>query len=940
MAINVDISKITGINQVGNSYQRKSAVPLDYYSLFNTKAEAEAYAASNPVSYVGQVISYIHEGEVKVCVIANAAGLLKEVGTAPVGDDKTIEVSAEGAVALLGAASAANGTIPMIEEVDGKSKLVWKTLEQIGAGDGNDNTTYAFSFANQKITVTPSLNGVAQDAIEIDLSVFATEDEMAAAIKDAIDNLPDDKDTTYTLSLSGMELTLTPSEGEAQKVTIDAYSKKEIDDKFAALPEDKDTTYSVKAGEKALKLAGTEFSTELGLSYTDNRISLTGIDGVEIAGFDASAFVEDGVLQDVSYNAETRELTFTWNIIVSAEGEDIIYKTDVVNIADLVDTYAAGHGLDLSENAFSIKLASDSEEFLSVDANGLKLSGVQSAIDAAKDAAIEDAKKYAVASTVYTKEEVNDLLDDKANSADVYTKTEADNLLNNKANSADVYSKTEADNLLKDKANAADVYTKSEVYTKGEADQAIADKISEVNGGESAGEVLGQLNAYKKTVNMEVWGNEEGSGDSRIDAAETKLAGIAAGAQVNVIESVVVNNGDAEATHPHKLTATLEGKTVTLNDNALQTAIADAKKAGTDAAQAASEAAATASQNAAAIQGHDTKIGGLDTLTKEHTSKIAALELADSTHAGEFNALSGTVGQHGTDIAALKSGKTDTTVTDALAGRITANENGLKTLNETTIPGINGEIAKKANAADVYNKTEIGVITEGKTLVEMIEEVQSAASYDDTEVRGLITDNADAIAAIYKVDGETKSGVLVTEIARVEGLVSAEAGRAQGVEASLAGRLDTVEAFWKEAIRDDNEKNVIDTLKEIQDYIESDESGASAMAASIKANSDAIAAIYHEAEDGAKSGVLVTEIARVDSAIAAINDASTGILATAKAHTDASIAALLVKDVDNKTIKLSEGKAYVAEVSTDVLAQGEKELIFSAGNASGYNTVV
>ena len=220
MAINVDISKITGINQVGNSYQRKSAVPLDYYSLFNTKAEAEAYAASNPVSYVGQVISYIHEGEVKVCVIANAAGLLKEVGTAPVGDGKTIEVSAEGAVALLGAASAANGTLPMIEEVDGKSKLVWKTLEQIGAGDGNDNTTYAFSFANQKITVTPSLNGVAQDAIEIDLSVFATEDEMAAAIKDAIDNLPADKDTTYTLSLSGMELTLTPSEGEAQKLLL------------------------------------------------------------------------------------------------------------------------------------------------------------------------------------------------------------------------------------------------------------------------------------------------------------------------------------------------------------------------------------------------------------------------------------------------------------------------------------------------------------------------------------------------------------------------------------------------------------------------------------------------------------------------------------------------------------------------------------------------
>ena len=938
MAINVDISKITGINQVGNSYQRKSAVPLDYYSLFNTKAEAETYAASNPVSYVGQVISYIHEGEVKVCVIANAAGLLKEVGTAPVGDGKTIEVSAEGAVALLGAASAANGTLPMIEEVDGKSKLVWKTLEQIGAGDGNDNTTYEFAFADQKITITPKFNGqpvmegegeeAKQVTYTLDLTAFVTSEELETRLA----QLPADENTTYSLTQEGMELTLTPSEGEAQKVTIDAYNKKEIDDKFAALPEDKDTTYTAKADDKVLKLTGTEFSTELNLVYNNNRISLTGINGEEIAGFDASVFVEDGMLQDVEYNADTRELTFTWNVVIGTEGDKIIYKTDVVSIADLVDVYTAGNGLDLTDNKFSVKIAEGSEAFLSVDANGLKLSGVQSAINAAKDAAIEDAKKYAEASTVYTKEEVNDLLDDKADSADVYTKTEADNLLNNKANSADVYSKTEADNLLSAKANAADVYAKSETYTQKQVDD-LLDGI-QAGSSESAASVNTKLEALKKTLNNEIYGNDEGTGDSRIDTAEAKLSGIAAGAQVNVIESVVVNNGDAEATHPHKLTATLEGKTVTLNDNALQIAIADAKLAGTNAAQVASEAASAASQNAAAIQGHDAKIGGLDTLTKEHTSKIAALELADSTHAGEFNALSGTVGQHGTDIAALKSGKADTTVTDALAGRITANENGLKTLNETTIPGINSEIAKKANIADVYNKTEIGVIAEGKTLIKMIEDAQSAATYDDTEVRDLIADNADAIAALYKVDGEVKSGILVTEIARVEGLISSETGRAQGAESALSGRLDTVEAFWKEAIRDGDEKNVIDTLKEIQEYIESDESGASAMAASIKANSDAIAAIYSVAEDGTESGTLVTKITNVENSIVAINNAETGILAQAKKHTNDSIAALLVKDVDNKTIKLNEGTAYVAEVSTDLLVQGNAELRLIAGGAN------
>jgi hypothetical protein len=401
-----------------------------------------------------------------------------------------------------------------------------------------------------------------------------------------------------------------------------------------------------------------------------------------------------------------------------------------------------------------------------------------------------------------------------------------------------------------------------------------------------------------------------------------------------VIESVVVNNGDAEVTQPHKLTATLSDKTVTLNDAALQTAIAEAKQVGTDAGQVASEAKSAASQNAAAIQEHGTKIGDLDTLTKEHNTKIANLELADSTHTGELEALGGTVATHDSDIATLKANKADTSVTDGLAGRITTNENAIKTLNDTTIPSINGEIAKKADADEVYTKTEIGTIEADKTLVQMIADAKGEATYDDTEVRGLIADNADAITAIYHVEGETKSGILATEITRVEGLVSAETGRAQGVEAGLAGRLDTVEAFWKEALRDGDEKNVIDTLKEIQEYIESDESGAAAMAASIKSNSDAITAIYSVTEDGTESGILVTKIAGVESSIAAINDTETGILAQAKKHTNDSIGSLLVKDVDDKTIKLNEGKAYVAEVSTDLLVQGSAELRLIAGNAS------
>lgn len=1005
MAINVDISKITGINQVGNSYQRKSAVPLDYYSLFNTKAEAEAYAASNPVSYVGQVISYIDNGEVKVCVIANADGLLREVGTKPVGDGKTIEVSAEGAVALLGAATAANGTLPMLEEVEGKSKLVWKTLEQIGAGDGNDNTTYAFAFADQKITITPSFNGVAQTPVVLDLSVFATEDEMAAAIEEAIDALPEDKDTTYTLSLSGMELSLTPSEGKAQKVTIDAYSKSEIDDKFAKLPEDKDTTYSVKEGDKVLKLTGTEFATELDLVYKDNRISLTGIDGEEIAGFDASVFVEDGVLQDVAYDAETRDLTFTWNVVVNWEGETPVYKTDVVNIADLVDVYTAGNGLDLSDNEFAIKLAEGCESFLSVDANGLKLSGVQSAIDAAKEAAIEDAKKYeakADASAVYTKEEANALLADKANSADVYTKTAADTLLNAKANAADVYTKTEADNLLSAKANAADVYAKSETYTQKQVDDLL--EGIQAGSSESAASVNTKLEALKKTLNNEIYGNDEGTGDSRIDTAEAKLAGIAEGAQVNVIESVAV--ADAEKS---RLIVSTVGKAVSIDDSGLRTDIADAKKAGTDAATVASQAVQAAGENANKIQTNTTDITNLKTLTGEHTTKISALELANTTHDADYKALKGVVDGHTTAIA----GKAEQSSLDAVSAKAGANEQAIKALNETTIPGVNAEIAKKANASDLanyYTKSESDekfVAKEnGKSLISDAEIARLAEvdNYDDAEVRGLISDNASAIAEITKENGtidvkikaladgavaanakaidDLAKGAVADNAAAIAALkadentdgsiaamIKAEADRAKGVEAGHESRIAEVETFFAAIEAPDT---TIDTLAEIIHYIESDKSGASEMAASIKANTDAIAAI-----NNADSGVLAQAKSYTNTEIAKLTNSETGILALAKAHTDAEIALLAKADTDNlaaakahsdanlviannhsdanlatakkytddaiaamfsvddKTIKLNEdNKAYVAEVSTDSLVNGSMELRLVAGSAS------
>lgn len=99
----------------------------------------------------------------------------------------------------------------------------------------------------------------------------------------------------------------------------------------------------------------------------------------EISRVNANAFVKDGLLESATYNANTHILTLTFNTDAGKSAID-------VDLGTLVDTYTAGNGLYFSDEGnhnFAIKIATDSESFLSVDANGLKVSGIATAISTA-----------------------------------------------------------------------------------------------------------------------------------------------------------------------------------------------------------------------------------------------------------------------------------------------------------------------------------------------------------------------------------------------------------------------------------------------------------------------------------------------------------------------------------------------------------------------------
>lgn len=437
---------------------------------------------------------------------------------------------------------------------------------------------------------------------------------------------------------------------------------------------------------------------------------------------------------------------------------------------------------------------------------------------------------------------------------------------------------------------------------------------------------------------------------AKVETLEDKIEEITSvGGEPNVIDYVKVNGTilevekDAEGKSTKTVNVIVPTKVSDLTDDTgFDTRITAAQNAADAAQGTANAASAAATQAQSEVDALETQVGNIQTTVAGHTTsinnhltRIASLEQADITHATEYTTLNGIVSSHTTAIA----GKAEKSEVETVSSKTSANETAIKVINETTIPALEtklqGNIDKKANSADVYTKEK----TE-----ELISAAQSAATYDDSEVRGLIAGNSSSIKAIYNKDGDVATGILASEIARVEGLVSAEKSRAEGIEANHESRIAEMETFWAAA---DDPEGTIDKLAEIVNYINSDKDGALDMAADIQANSDAIAAIYKAAEgEVPASGVLVTlegKVTENTQAIAAINNEITGVLAVAKKYTDDSIAGLpaataealgLVK-YDNSTIKMNDNKQlYVAQVSTDLLVQGTQTLVLNGGKAA------
>ena len=103
-----NLNKYTSADGLGFplNFRRGNPNPLDNSSVWASLESAQAYAANDPVAYVGQILTVVDntEGIATVYSIQDEAGTLKKVGTSPVGDESTITVAEDGTVSLFGVA--------------------------------------------------------------------------------------------------------------------------------------------------------------------------------------------------------------------------------------------------------------------------------------------------------------------------------------------------------------------------------------------------------------------------------------------------------------------------------------------------------------------------------------------------------------------------------------------------------------------------------------------------------------------------------------------------------------------------------------------------------------------------------------------------------------------------------------------------------------------
>ena len=459
--------------------------------------------------------------------------------------------------------------------------------------------------------------------------------------------------------------------------------------------------------------------------------------GNEIASVNAAKFVKDGMLESAVYSTATKKLVLTWNTDAGKSATEI-------DLNDLVNTYTGSEHIAVgTDGVISVKdtvaLKSDLTSLNTSLTEVINTKRTQAEVDAQIDAKIAAANlsQYAVAETVNAaidlkadktalENAVSTINTEVAKKADA---TETTNALNAKLDKT-AFENAKGDFALKSDVNGQFTSVGQRIDAVDEAVAANAKAITD-----HAAEA-----ATTYATKTEVAGVESKADSNTADITNltSRLDGIVAqGGEPNTINTIKVNGVtqtiDSAKAVDIAVPVISDVKIADLNDG---TALVN-RVAATEADIKAINTAVSGNQTG--IASLTNRIGALETEVKiEGESRIDALETTVNGVEGVSDGLVGKVATHTTEISGLKT--KDTELASLIQGNTdrfndyytkTAVDGLLKTVDlssrlETSVfdayktsqaeliatlatkaevEAVSTEVAKKANAADVYDKT-------------------------------------------------------------------------------------------------------------------------------------------------------------------------------------------------------------------------------------------
>ena len=498
-----NLDKYTAADGLGFplNFRRGNPNPLDNSSVWASLEAAQTYATSDPVAYVGQILTVVDNanGVATVYSIQDEAGTLKKVGTSPVGDESTITVAEDGTVSLYGVSGL---ELDRVEEDGSTTKINYQPL-----------------LVDGKLTwVEPSATTVEGLATEIEglkTRISALEgtvgDESKGLVKGVADNTAAISDINTKIGTVAEGKTLVEMISDAQ--TAATYDDTALVGRVAAIEGD----YLKAADKTALE---TKMAEDIATAKTE---AITAVLGEAVPeDFDTLKEVAEWIQSDTTASAQliTRVTNIENDYLKGAD------KTALQGEIDALETLVGS----LPEGAASTTVVAYIQEV--VDA--LKIGDYAKASDltalANRVQVLEDvgAEKNVIAS-----------VDTGSFTVDAERKLTL--------NDVPMAKVTGLSDALNGKVDKVEGYTLLSPTDKTKLDALVI--------GESGVEISGKVNA----ANVEGLGNwittNRDTVPGLLSTTEaTKLAGIADSAQVNVLEAVAIDGVDL----------TIEGKKVNI----------------------------------------------------------------------------------------------------------------------------------------------------------------------------------------------------------------------------------------------------------------------------------------------------------------------------------------------------------------------------------------